>query len=75
MMKDQLPGDRIIDFYLPGTTETEREQARRELKDLAASIFDVFDRLAGDGQTAIPTSDSHESQNQHRIPPIPPNLP
>lgn len=75
MPKDRQPGDRIIDFYLPGTTDAEREQARRELKDLAASILDVFDRLAREGETAIPTPDSHESGNRHRIPPTPPNPP
>jgi hypothetical protein len=69
------PGDALIDRYLAGATEVERKQARRELKGFAAAIFGVAARLARDGKVLIPTTDSHESGSQDKIPSTPSNSP
>lgn len=53
-MPTHIPGDVILDHYLPNATGEEREAARENLRRLARLLIRVHERLALDNpQSAI----------------------
>jgi len=46
------PGDLILDRYMPNATEEEREAARQHLRDFAAALLRIFERLAREEESS-----------------------
>ena len=58
---DKKPGDLIIDRYMPNATETEREEARTNLRAYLAVVLRIASRIEDEGRSQGRTGVNPES--------------